>query len=86
MSQAENAVTSSTKERRSYRRGNPLTATERQQAAIARKKTTHKEVKIFVKKTLKDRLVEMCEADGVTQAEMIEMWIAREMERRNIHL
>ncbi|MFJ5855738.1 replication regulatory protein RepA [Enterobacter cancerogenus] len=68
MSQIENAVTSSTKTKRQYRKGNPLSATERQQAAIARKRSTHKEVKIFVRNTLKNRLVEMCEADGVTQA------------------
>lgn len=84
MSQAENAVTSSSKTKRQYRKGNPLSATERQQATIARKRSTHKEVKIFVRNTLKNRLVEMCEADGVTQAEMIELWIAREMERRNL--
>jgi Replication regulatory protein RepB. len=84
MSQAENAVTSSSNGKRAYRKGNPLSATERQQAAIARKRSTHKEVKIFVENTLKNRLVEMCEADGVTQAEMIERWIAREMERRNL--
>ncbi|MBF2750747.1 replication regulatory protein RepA [Enterobacter bugandensis] len=84
MSQAENAVTSSSKTKRQYRKGNPLSATERQQATIARKRSTHKEVKIFVRNTLKNRLVEMCEADGVTQAEMIERWIAREMERRNL--
>jgi hypothetical protein len=84
MSQVENSVTSSSKTKRQYRKGNPLSATERQQATIARKRSTHKEVKIFVRNTLKNRLVEMCEADGVTQAEMIEQWIAREMERRNI--
>lgn len=84
MSQAENAMTSSSKTKRQYRKGNPLSATERQQATIARKRSTHKEVKIFVRNTLKNRLVEMCEADGVTQAEMIERWIAREMERRNL--
>lgn len=84
MSQIENAVTSSTKTKRQYRKGNPLSATERQQATIARKRSTHKEVKIFVRNTLKNRLVEMCEADGVTQAEMVERWIMREMERRNL--
>lgn len=84
MSQAENAVTSSSKTKRQYRKGNPLSASERKQAAIARKRYTHKEVKIFVQNTLKNRLVEMCEADGVTQAEMIERWIMLEMERRNL--
>ncbi|MER1530443.1 replication protein, partial [Enterobacter hormaechei] len=46
MSQIENAVTSSSKEKRSYRKGKPMSASERQLAAIARKRETHKEVKV----------------------------------------
>ena len=52
MSQIENAVTSSSKEKRSYRKGKPMSASERQLAAIARKRETHKEVKVFVKNPL----------------------------------
>lgn len=40
MSQDGNAETSSSK--RAYRKGKPLSATERQQAAVARKRSTHK--------------------------------------------
>lgn len=54
MSQIENAVTSSSKEKRSYRKGKPMSASERQLAAIARKRETHKEVKVFVKNPLKE--------------------------------
>ncbi|WP_303632659.1 RepB family protein, partial [Escherichia coli] len=42
MSQTENAVTSSSGTKRAYRKGNPLTLAERQQASLARKRATHK--------------------------------------------
>jgi hypothetical protein len=45
MSQVVNGVTSSSK--RPYRKGNPVSAAERQQKAVARK-ATHKEVRVFV--------------------------------------
>lgn len=61
MSQIENAVTSSSKEKRSYRKGKPMSASERQLAAIARKRETHKEVKVFVKNPLKDWMITICE-------------------------
>ncbi|CAI1174350.1 replication regulatory protein RepA [Serratia entomophila] len=86
MSQVVNAVTSSSKTQRAYRKGSPMSDSERQQAAVARKRSTHKEVKIFVRNSLKHRLVEMCEADGVTQAEMIEKWIELECQSRSISL
>ena len=54
MSQVGNAVTSSSKEKRSYRKGNPMTASEKQLAAVARKRITHKEVKVFIRNPLKD--------------------------------
>lgn len=74
MSQVENAVTSSSK--RAYRKGNPLSASERQQQALARKKATHKEIRVFVKDVFKNQLQLLCEKEGVTQAEMIEKLIA----------
>ncbi len=49
MSQVVNGVTSSSK--RPYRKGNPVSAAERQQKAVAR--TTHKEVRVFVRDKLK---------------------------------
>jgi len=39
---------------------------------VARKKLTHKELKIFVRNPIKDRLLIECEKEGVTQAEYIE--------------
>ncbi|MGK3159988.1 replication regulatory protein RepA [Enterobacter kobei] len=70
MSQAENAVTSSSKEKRQYRKGHPLSASERQQSFVARKRETHKEIKILVPKELKSKFQEMCAESGLSQAEL----------------
>ncbi|OCJ22430.1 replication regulatory protein RepA [Serratia sp. 14-2641] len=83
MSQAVNAVTSSSKTKRSYRKGNPMSATERQLAAIARKRETHKEVNVFIKNPMKDQLLQLCEEEGLTQGQMIEKLIEIETCRRN---
>lgn len=82
MSQIVNTVTSSLQTKRPYRKGNPLSPAEKQQASVSKKKLTHKEVKIFVRKPLKDHLVELCEEYGMTQAELIESLIEREVERK----
>ncbi|ENI6931940.1 replication regulatory protein RepA, partial [Escherichia coli] len=66
MSQIENAVTSSSKVKRQYRKGNPLSASERQQQALARKKATHKEIRVFVKDVFKSQLQLLCEKEGIT--------------------
>lgn len=78
MSQVFNVETSSSKEKRAYRKGNPLTLTQRQQASVARKRTTHKELRVFLPTALKEQLQNMCEAEGVTQAEMIAKLIEQE--------
>ncbi|ENC4230480.1 replication regulatory protein RepA [Salmonella enterica subsp. enterica serovar Bareilly] len=82
MSQPGNAVTSSSKEKRTYRKGNPMSATERQLAAIARKRETHKELKVFVKNPLKDQVIAICEEEGLTQAQFIESLLEREFAER----
>ncbi|OKT11110.1 copB [Escherichia coli] len=38
---------------------------------MARKRATHKELRVFIPAALKAQLQVMCEAEGVTQAEMI---------------
>ncbi|HGA5581300.1 TPA: replication regulatory protein RepA [Salmonella enterica subsp. enterica serovar Potsdam] len=81
MSQPGNAVSSS-KEKRTYRKGNPMSATERQLAAIARKRETHKELKVFVKNPLKDQVIAICEEEGLTQAQFIESLLERELAER----
>ncbi|VCY53596.1 hypothetical protein BANRA_05351 [Escherichia coli] len=70
MSQTENAVTSSSGTKRAYRKGNPLTLAERQQAS-RQENELHKELRVFIPAALKAQLQVMCEAEGVTQAEMI---------------
>lgn len=84
MSQVENAVTSSSKEKRSYRKGNPLTASEKQLAAVARKRITHKEVKVFICNPLKDRMIALCDKEGITQAQFIEKLIERELSEQGL--
>lgn len=83
MSQTENAVPSSLKTKRPYRKGNPLSLSERQQASLARKRETHKELRVFLPNELKNLLQTMCEAEGITQAEMIARWIKKESDDRN---
>ncbi|HAK1938960.1 TPA: replication regulatory protein RepA [Salmonella enterica] len=70
MSQTENAVPSSSGTERAYRKGHPLTPAERLQAFLAGC-ATHKELRVLLSVALKEQLQERCEAEGVTQAEMI---------------
>ncbi|MFY2980288.1 replication regulatory protein RepA, partial [Klebsiella pneumoniae] len=59
-------------------------ASERQLAAIARKRETHKEVKVFVKNPLKDVMIAVCEEEGLTQAQFIERLLERELTERGL--
>ncbi len=59
MSQTENAVTSSLSQKRFVRRGKPMTDSEKQMAAVARKRLTHKEIKVFVKNPLKGTVAKL---------------------------
>ena len=84
MSQTESAVTSSLSQKRFVRRGKPMSDSEKQMAAVARKRLTHKEIKVFVKNPLKDLMVEDCEQKGITQAQFIEKIIKDELQRLDI--
>jgi len=86
MSQVENAVTSSSKEKRAYRKGSPVPARERQQASLARRSSTHKAFHAVIQSSLKDKLVKFAEEEGITQAQMIEKLIELEAERRKSRL
>ncbi|MEG9889851.1 RepB family protein, partial [Klebsiella pneumoniae] len=55
-----------------------------QLAAIARKRETHKEVKVFVKNPLKDVMIAVCEEEGLTQAQFIEKLLERELTERGL--
>ena len=82
MSQIENTVTSSLKTKRSYRKGDPLSANERKSVSLARKRETHKAINVYVLNPLKGKLEEFCKAEGVSQSEMIAMLIEQEDARR----
>lgn len=75
MSQVGNADTSSSNNKRPYRKGHPLSPSERQRALVARKKETHKEIRVFVRNVEKSNLQRLCEIKGLTQSEMIEYLI-----------
>lgn len=81
MSQTVDAVTSSSKTKRTYRKGNPMSPSERQQALVARKKETHKEIRVYIQNSLKNSFQRLCEAEGVTQSEMIETLIKTASQR-----
>lgn len=84
MPQSVNIETSSSKPKRPYRKGNPMSASEKQLAAVARKRLTHKEVKVFIRNPLKDRMIALCEREGLTQAQFIEVLIEKELKLREL--
>ncbi|HBP7716616.1 TPA: replication regulatory protein RepA [Escherichia coli] len=86
MSRPADKTTSSANAKRAYRKGKPMSASERQLAAIARKRETHKEVKVFVKNPLKDVMIAVCEEEGLTQAQFIERLLERELTERGLLL
>jgi hypothetical protein len=52
--------------------------------SVARKRVTHKEVKVFIEPQLKELLMNMCEQDGLTQAEVLGQLIVREARDRKL--
>ncbi|EBG1930506.1 replication regulatory protein RepA [Salmonella enterica] len=82
--QVGNAVTSSSKAKRQYRKGNPLSDAEKQRQSVARKRALLKEVKVFLDPLHKKYLLSMCKLDGLTQAEVLTDLIEREALRRKI--
>lgn len=77
-----NVVTSSTKAKRQYNKGNPVPARERQQASLSRRSSTHKAFHAVILSSLKDKLEQLAVAEGITQAQMIERLIELESKRR----
>ncbi|MFQ6247261.1 replication regulatory protein RepA [Yersinia enterocolitica] len=82
MSQAVNTETSSSKPKRPYRKGQPLSVSERKLRSVSRKRDTHKAITVFIQNKQKDKLDMFCAEYGLTQAEVIELLIEREEERR----
>ena len=78
MSQAENAATSSSKAKRPYRKGHPLSSSERKLRSVSRKRDTHKAVTVFIRNSRKDKLDALCAEYDMTQAELLELLIEQE--------
>ncbi|ACF57211.1 conserved hypothetical protein (plasmid) [Salmonella enterica subsp. enterica serovar Kentucky str. CVM29188] len=83
MSKTEDTVTSSSKRKRGYRKGNPMPPKERQKASIARRSSTHKAFHAVIQANLKNKLREFADEEGITQAKMLEKLIEEEIFRRN---
>lgn len=78
MSQVSNATSSSSlNEKRLYRKGHPMSTSERQQSFLERKKATHKEIKVLVANEMKNKLQILCAENGLSQAEMISLLIQK---------
>ncbi|QHM74012.1 replication regulatory protein RepA [Mixta intestinalis] len=75
MSQPGDTVSSSSKPKRSYRKGAPLSVSERKMRSVSRKRETHKPVNVFIRNAQKDKLDALCKTQGLTQAEAIEYLI-----------
>lgn len=78
MPRTVNAETSSTQNKRQYRKGNALSPAEKKRLSVSRKKETHKEVNVFIRNEYKEALLDLCKDAGLTQAGMIERWIEHE--------
>ncbi|ASD99208.1 TPA: replication regulatory protein RepA [Salmonella enterica subsp. enterica serovar Muenchen] len=84
MSQPGNAVTSSSNEMHSHRKRKPMSASEKQMAAVARKRISHKEIKVFVRNPLKDIMIELCSREGITQAQFVEKLLENELKAQGL--
>ncbi|MFS7722328.1 replication regulatory protein RepA [Klebsiella pneumoniae] len=78
MSRPADKTASSASAKHCIPEGKPMSASERQLAVVARKRKTHKEVKVFVKNPLKDVMIAVCVEKGLTQAEFIEKLLGLE--------
>ncbi|AKL32786.1 replication protein RepA (plasmid) [Klebsiella oxytoca] len=61
-----------------------MSDSEKQMAAVARKRVTHKEIKVFVRNPLKDILIELCNRDGITQAQFVEKLLEKEFKAQGL--
>ena len=78
------SVTSAPKKKTTRDRKNPVSDKERVRAYQARKRETHKEIKVFIEAGQKLALIRLCHDAGKTQAEMLEYLIEAETKRRGI--
>lgn len=55
---------------------------EKQRLSVARKRASFKEVKVFLEPKYKAMLMQMCNEDGLTQAEVLTALIKSEAQKR----
>lgn len=82
MPRVVNADTSSSQDKRPYRKGNALSPAEKKRMSVSRKKETHKEVNVFIRNEYKEILLQLCKDAGMTQADMFEKWIEDEKAKK----
>nr|AFK90028.1 Replication regulatory protein repA2 (Protein copB) [Salmonella sp. 14] len=61
-----------------------MSASEKQMAAVARKRISHKEIKVFVRNPLKDIMIELCSREGITQAQFVEKLLENELKAQGL--
>lgn len=61
-----------------------MSASEKQMAAIARKRITHKEIKVFVRNPLKDIMMSLCDRECITQAQFVEKLLENELKAQGL--
>jgi hypothetical protein len=76
------SVTSAPEKKTTRDRKNPTSDKDRVRAYQARKRETHKEIKVFISAEHKQALIALCEESGTTQAEMLELLIEAETRRK----
>lgn len=81
---ARDSVTSAPAKKSSRDRNNPTPDKERVRAYQARRRETHKEIKVFIPVPVKQALMKLCEAEGKTQAEVLEELIQEAATRKGI--
>ena len=84
MSQTEKSISSSSNDTGVQRKRVPMSDSEKQMAAVARKRVTHKEIKVFVRNPLKDIMIELCNKEGLTQAQFVEALLENELRNRGL--
>lgn len=82
MSHIVNSDASSAKPKRTYRKGNPVPPRERQKASLERRSDTHKALHAVILSSYKEKLETLASEEGLTQAQMLEIIIENEFERR----
>ncbi|MGG6101251.1 MULTISPECIES: replication regulatory protein RepA [Pantoea] len=82
MSQSTSLNAATGKSKRVYRKGNPMPPKERQKASLERRSDTHKSLHAVILSSQKEKLEALASEEGLTQAQMLELIIENEFERR----